>query len=133
MDSAFVDGTGLRWDCRVTWAAIRRSQAAGVDLTKVEEYLGDFYRCSPSLIDAIWSVVEPAAKAAGVTLEAFELRVGGENLEAARAALLAGLQNFFPKGRAVLIAAAVQSVEDQFEQIREQLPKQSTESPESSA
>jgi len=134
MDSAFIDGTGSRWNCRVTWAAIRRSQAAGVDLTKVEEYLGDFYRCSPNLIDALWSVLEPACKEQGIrTLAEFEERVSGEVLEGARDALLEGLRDFFPKGRAILIQAAANDVEKQLRALYVQLPKQSTESPESSA
>jgi len=134
MSSAFPDNLGVMWTCRVTWAAIRRSQAAGVDLALVENHLGEFYQCSPKLIDALWSVLEPACKEQGIrTLAEFEERVSGEVLEGARDALLEGLRDFFPKGRAILIEAAANDVEKQLRALYVQLPKLSTESPESSA
>lgn len=133
MSSVFSDSVGYVWNCRVTWAAIRRSQAAGVDLTLVEQHLGEFYQCSPKLIDALWSVLEPAGKEGGVkTREEFEERVSGEVLEAARDALLEGLAAFFPRGRVILIRAAANDVEKQLQALYAQLPKTCTELPESS-
>ena len=120
----FTDNNGRQWVCRVTWAAIRRSQAAGVDLAMVEQHLGDFYRCGQSLMDALWAVCGPGANC---SQEQFEEAICGETLEAAREALLAGVVDFFPKSRAKLITAAVAEVREQLANLESQLPKPSTE------
>jgi len=131
---SFSDDSGVSWNCRVTWAAIRRSAAAGVDLSKIEEYLGDFYRCSPLLVDAVWAVCCDDAYGLGVERPEFERRLTGDTLEAAREALISGIENFFPKGRGKLIRAAANEVAEQVAALVEQvaaehLPNSSTGSP----
>ena len=123
---SFSDGSGVCWNCRVTWAAIRRSAAAGVDLSKIEEHLGDFHRCAPSLVDAVWAVCCDDAKGLGVDRDEFEQRLTGDTLEDAREALISGIENFFPKARGKLIRAAADEVAGQIAALVAQLPKSST-------
>ena len=120
----FTDTTGRLWHCRVTWAAIRRSQSAGVDLSRIEEHLGDFYRCGQSLMDALWAVCGVGSH---ISQDDFELAIEGETLEQARDALLAGVVAFFPKSRAALIRAAIDEVRGQLAELESTLPKPSTE------
>lgn len=122
----FTDSQGSQWYCRITWAAMRRSTAAGVDLSLVEEHLGDFHRGSPKLIDALWAVLSPQAEEAKITREHFEDRMTGAVLEQAKDALLGGLEDFFPPSRGALIAAAEKEVKQQMEKLLA-LPNASTE------
>lgn len=120
---SFSDGVGVTWNCRVTWAAIRRSAAAGVDLSKIEDHLADFHRCSPALVDAVWAVCSMDAKSLDIDRDNFENRLSGEVLEAARVALIAGVEDFFPPGRARLIRAAENEVATQMRALLDQLPR----------
>lgn len=117
--TTFDDAAGRTWSCRVDWAAMRRSKAAGVDLSKYEEHLEAFYMLGPELIDALWAVVSPQGKNPGMveTLVQFEQSLTGEHLERARDALAAGVCEFYPESRAAHIKAAVQAVEEQVQKI----------------
>lgn len=125
----FEDIAGRGWCCRVDWSAMQRSQAAGVDLSRAEEYLGDFYRGSALLINALWAVVGPEATKVGVTREMFEQGIRGETIEAAREALLAGLEDFFPKSRGELMRVAADEVAAEIRALVEASRKRSIESP----
>lgn len=126
----FTDCSGQRWDMRVDWAAMRRSAAAGVDLSKVEEYLGDFYRGSVSLVDAVWAVISPEAERMRVDRETFERRVSGEVLEQMIEALRGGLTNFFPSRRGELIELADAEIRRELTDLLIRFAKPSTDSEE---
>lgn len=128
----FADAVGRRWFLRVDWAAMRRAKAVGVDLSRVEEQLGDFARGSLLLADTIWAVVSDAAADCGVSKEQFESGLTGEAMERGRVALLEGVEDFFPSGRAELIRAAATEVDAEIQSLRDRLRKPSTESPERS-
>jgi hypothetical protein len=128
----FKDNLGREWFCRVDWGAMRRSEAAGVDLSMVEVYMADFHRGSIKLIDALWAVLSPAAKAAEVTKEQFEQAMGGEAMILGREALLAGCKDFFPPSRAELITQADREISAEIRGLLKPLPKPSTVSPEKS-
>lgn len=123
--NVFEDNQGRKWSCRVTWAAIRRSANAGVDLSKVEEHLGEFYRGSASLVDALWAVC--GIGMTDMTRDDFETAIDKTVIDSAREALIAGVEDFFPESRAELIRAGVAEVEKQLADIRNQLRKPSTE------
>ncbi len=127
----FEDEKGRSWNCRIDWAAMRRAKGAGVDLSKVEEHLGDFYRGSVSLIDALWAVVAKQAETAKLSLADFEAGMTGDAISRGTEALVEGLRNFFPPSRSKLIAAANDEVKDGMAELHERFVKPSTESPES--
>lgn len=128
--NSFTDSKTRVWTCRITWAALRRSTAAGVDLSIVEDHLGDFYRGSPKMLDALWAVLSEDANTQNVDRDDFENSITGDTIESARDALLQGLKDFFPSQRAALIAAAAEDVKTQIEKLIS--PKPSTPSPGSS-
>jgi hypothetical protein len=128
----FKDAAGREWFCRVDWAAIRRSEAAGVDLSSIEEHLGAFHRGSIKLVDALWAVLQPAAETKGVTLEQFELGIRGTVLDTSREALLAGVSDFFPPLRSRLMRAANAEVTAEIQSLVSQSTRQSIASPVSS-
>lgn len=128
MTTTFADASGRTWTPRVTWAAIRRSVALGVDLSLVEDHLGDFHRGSVKLVDALWAVLSPDAELQKVSREEFEQQITGETLGEALDALLAGLRDFFPSQRSQLIERADADVKNQLEKLLA-LPNTSTESP----
>lgn len=128
----FADAAGRRWFCGVDWAAMRRAKAVGIDLSRCEEHLGDFARGSTALVDALWAVVALRATEEQVTKEMFEAGLTGEAMERGRVALLEGVEDFFPSGRAELIRAAATEVDAEIQSLRDQLRKPSIESPERS-
>lgn len=129
-DLRFKDAAGREWYCRVDWAAMRRSVAVGVDLSQVEAHLGDFFRGSTKLLDALWAVIGPAATAVGVSQEQFESGIVGEGMERARVALLAGVRDFFPKSRAEVIDAAESELHGEIRSLLSQSRRQFTDLPE---
>lgn len=128
----FKDALNREWFCRVDWAAMRRSVAADCDLSQIEGDIGDFHRGSVKLIDALWAVLSPEAAKVGVTLDQFEAGMFGEAIERGREALLAGVADFFPKARGLLIGQASQEVAAEIQALRDRLRKPSTGSQEKS-
>lgn len=127
----FTDSDGRQWVLRLTWAAMRRSAAAGVDLSKVELYLADWFRGSHTLIDALYAVLKPQCEAEKPPMdqESFEERIAGPVVPRAAAALVQALENFFPPERAELLAEALEETRREFAGLREQLRRSSTERP----
>ncbi len=126
---------------RVDWGAIRRSREAGVDLSMIEEMLGDFYRGSDRLITALWAVLSPTAKSEGIDKDTFESSVSGEAIAAARDALIESVAAFFPSDRRAMITVANSEVAHQIATLLKSLPQASpsestsasTEQPENAA
>jgi len=128
----FKDAQGHEWHISIDWAAMRRSAAAGVDLSKVEMYFGDWFRGSHTVVDALYAVCQPECerwKPAPLDRDSFEARIVGDVVPAAAEALVDALQNFFQKERAELLADAVQETKAEFAQLRAQLRKSSIGSP----
>lgn len=122
----FKDAAGREWFCRVDWSAMRRSEAAGVDLSIVEQYLGEFYRGSHKLVDALWSVLGPSAHEQQISREQFESGITGEAMVRGREALLAGCEVFFPSGRAMLMQQANAEIGAEIRGLLDRSRKQST-------
>ena len=119
---------------RIDWAAMKRAKAAGVDLSLTEELLGDFFRGSPLLAEALWAICKP--QAGGLTQEQFEAPRRGQVLADAIDALVAGLVDFFPQQRGKAREAAVRQVKEQIEALlsgsidsREKLESAQTNTP----
>lgn len=103
----FRDEHGHEWGLHIdvgTIARIRRDYA--IDLSKVlasreaiEELAGDVIK----LVDVLWGLVEPQAKTAGITAEAFATRLLGDSLEDAANALIEAIIDFFPSRRRELL------------------------------
>lgn len=129
----FKDAAGREWFCRVDWSAIRRSAAGGVDLSMLESHLGDFYRGSILLVDALWAVLGPEADKQNIDRETFEAGMVGEAMVRGREALLAGCTDFFPSQRAKLMHAANAEIVAEIRGLLSLSQKQSTELPAKSA
>lgn len=126
----FTDADGRQWGVRVDWKAMKRSRLAGVDLSMVEEMLGDFYRGSDKFIDALWAVISPEAAALKIDRDEFEGAIRGDAMQAARDALLEAVIGFFPSDRALMIQEANDQVREQMAELLSGLRKSSTEQPE---
>lgn len=127
----FTDATGRVWSGRVDWGAMRRSREAGVDLSTIEELLGDFYRGSDKLITALWAVMEPTARAEQCSREVFEGAVTGDVIAVARDALIDSVAAFFPSDRRAIITVTNHDVSQEFAALVSKSQKQSSGSPES--
>jgi hypothetical protein len=128
----FTDAAGHEWPVIIKWAGMRRAANAGVDLSKVELYLGDWFRGSHTLVDALYAVLHDqcaARKPAPLSKEEFEDAITGLVVPAAAQALVVALQNFFPPERAELLAEALEETKQEFAGLRDRLKKLSTEQP----
>lgn len=103
---------------------MRRAVAAGVDLSNAEQQLGDWFRGSVSLVDALWAVIEPQAKSLDVDRDTFERNCCGDTLDEALEALIAGIVDFFPSQRGRLLTAAAAEIK---REIAELVSKTQTE------
>lgn len=113
----FTDANGRVWTLRLDWAAMRRSKSAGVDLSKIEEVLADFYRCGTELAEAVWACVDLRGQVAN--RDDFEAALTGPVMDAARDALIEAVKDFFPESRREFITAAQADVVSQFAQVLE--------------
>lgn len=121
----FTDNTGHVWSLVIDWGAMRRSAAAGVDLSEVEVHLADFYRGSHLLVNALWSILREQCQSIRLTQEGFEARVTGAAVPAAADALIEALKRFFYQERAELLELAVAEVRKDFRELPDRLRKQS--------
>ena len=94
-------------------------------MSKVEEFLGDWYRGSASLVDALWAVC--GIGVTDITRDDFENAIDATVIDQAREALIESIKDFFPPSRSELIAAAVAEVEAALASLLSQLAKLSTE------
>lgn len=114
---SFTDTTRHKWAVDVTVATVKRvkAQLDGLDLLGVADPKSDLYRrlaFDPSFMcDVLYVVVRPEADAAGVSDEQFAGRLSGEVLDAATAALLNAIADFFPKGQRDLLRKAAGKID----------------------
>lgn len=99
---SFVDNHDppRRWDMRITAGTILRVQSqSDLLLTSLVDdgcqSLGELRDDWAKLVDIVWAVVEPQAKAENVRVEQFVEGLGGEALYHAYIALAEGLRDFF--------------------------------------
>ncbi|QDU39670.1 hypothetical protein Mal4_40160 [Maioricimonas rarisocia] len=107
--SNFTDRTGRTWQVDVNVAAVKRVRdTLGINLLAVLDdgarLLADLHDDPILLVDVLYVICRPEAETAGVDDEAFGRAMSGDALLAAHAALIEGLEGFFPNPgqRAVL-------------------------------
>ena len=98
----FKDNAGRDWTLAVNTAAIKRIRAAlDVDLMGVVEgeLLRRLYADPVLLVDVIYVACRPEADKVGVTDEQFGEAMAGDAIDAATAALVEEIVDFFPNRR----------------------------------
>lgn len=98
--STFQDNLNRKWRVEVTVRTVKRVRdLVGVDLYEAADGdLVDRIAADPCLLcDVICAVVRPQVEEAGLTDEDFAEGLGGDALDKATEALLAGLAEFYPE------------------------------------
>ena len=106
----FTDNAGRSWTVAVNVDAVKRVKSLlGVDLLEaVEGKLIERLASDPVLLcDVLYVLCKPQADQHNVTDEEFGRSMSGDAIEAATAAMLEGLVDFFPSRRRALLAKAV--------------------------
>lgn len=108
----FLDAEGRPWSVAVNVNTLKRvREMADVNLLDVVDgRLTERLAADPELlVNVLWAAVEPAARAATppVTAEQFGEAMAGDALDAATAALLEDLADFFPKGKREALRAVL--------------------------
>jgi hypothetical protein len=106
--ATFRDGNGREWHINVTVADVKRvKEQTGLLLTSLIENqltpLAQLLADPVALVDTVWVLVEPQAKAAGLTDEQFGQSLSGDSLEQMAAAFMEALTDFFPKRQSDLL------------------------------
>ncbi len=106
----FTDNAGNTWSLSITVDAVKRVRSLlSVNLMDVIEgtLLEKLSEDPVLLCDVLFAVVKPEADAKGITDEQFGRAMGGDAIEAATAALLDDLVDFFPSQRRKLLGRAL--------------------------
>lgn len=106
----FTDNTGRPWQVAINVDAVKRVKGLlSIDLMDategklLERLIGD-----PILLcDIIYALCKPQADASGISDEDFGRAMAGDAIEAATAAMLEELVDFFPSRRRALLGKAV--------------------------
>lgn len=111
--ATFRDGNGREWHINVTVADVKRvKEQTGLLLTSLIENqltpLAQLLADPVALVDTVWVLVEPQAKAAGLTDEQFGQSLSGDSLEQMAASFLEALTDFFPKRQSELLKTVLQ-------------------------
>lgn len=118
MPSGFKDLNGREWPVTVDGGAVVRvKNATGILLTELigGDAANQVAANPPLLMSILYAVCQPDAVAKDVSEEKFYAGLGGDGLEDATDALIAGIVNFFPKAR----RPVVQKIIDKGKQISE--------------
>lgn len=106
----FKDADGREWTITVDIGALRRIR----DLTKVDlvELIGNNLALALDadpvlLVDVLWAAVKPQAEQRKISDEEFGCSLRGEALDAALAALLEDLVDFFPERKRAMLRRAL--------------------------
>ena len=111
----FKDNADRTWTVQVNVDAIKRVRdLAGLDLlSAVDAALLEKLASDPVLLcDVVYAVCKGEADAKGVTDEDFGRSMAGDAIDAATAALLEELVDFFPRGRRQVLAKAMGKLRD---------------------
>jgi len=106
----FTDSTGRAWSLAINVDAVKRVKAlVNVDLLEtVEGKLIERLVADPVLLcDIVFCLCKPQADQLGVSDEDFGRAMAGDAIEAATAAMLEELVDFFPSRRRALLTKAV--------------------------
>lgn len=109
--SRFTDKLNRTWQLEITVAAMRRAKRHDIDLSMPVSQLQSFVMDDVFLTDALFAIIEPDAKAKGVTLEQFEAGLDGKVFAVARESLWEALYEYFDVGKSEMLRAAVASVQ----------------------
>ena len=104
----FTGNDGHEWGISLnSWTAREVKKATGVDLLDLETLtakLADAY----VLVDVLWVMVRKEAEAAGIADEEFGRSLAGDAIEAATAAMLEEIIDFFPQPRRPVLRKALE-------------------------
>ena len=106
----FRDNAGREWAIEVTVAAVKRVRSLiQVDLLEAADgKLLEKLASDPVLLcDVVFCLVQPEAKAKGISDEDFGRGLAGEAIERATSAFLEELVDFFPPARRRLLSKAL--------------------------
>lgn len=111
----FKDTKDRPWTVAVNVDAVKRVKArVEIDLLRVgsgdANLIVELADNPIMLVDVLFALCEPEAKAAGVTDEDFGKAMAGQAIDDATDALMAELSDFFPKGRRALLKAGLAKV-----------------------
>lgn len=110
----FKDTEGRNWTVVVNVQAVKRVKALlDIDLLEmIEGKLLDRFIASPILLcDVIYALCKPQADAAGVKDEDFGRAMAGDAIDAATAAFLQAVVDFFPSSRRAVLQKALAKVQ----------------------
>jgi len=111
--ATFRDGNGREWHIHVTVADVKRvKEQTGLLLTSLIENqltpLAQLLADPVALVDTVWVLVEPQAKAAGLTDEQFGQSLSGDSVDQMATAFMEALTDFFPKRQSDLLKTLLQ-------------------------
>jgi hypothetical protein len=106
--ATFRDGNGREWHINVTVADVKRvKEQTGLLLTSLVEDkllpLAALVSDPVRLVDTVWVLVEPQAKAAGLTDEQFGQSLSGDSVDQMANAFMEALTDFFPKRQSEML------------------------------
>ena len=105
--SKFTDKLNREWTIDITVAAMRRAKHNDIDLSMPVAQMKEYLMDDVFSADAIWAIVEPEAKAKGITLDQFDAGLDGKVLNAARESLWSAYYEYFDEGKAALLRSTV--------------------------
>lgn len=115
--ATFRDGNGREWHINVTVADVKRvKEQTGLLLTSLVEDrlmpLATLVSDPVKLVDTVWVLIEPQAKAAGLTDEQFGQSLSGDSVDQMAKAFMEALTDFFPKRQSAMLKTLLTKQKD---------------------
>lgn len=115
--ATFRDGNGREWHINVTVADVKRvKEQTGLLLTSLVEDklmpLATLVSDPVKLVDTVWVMIEPQAKAAGLTDEQFGQSLSGDSVDQMANAFMEALTDFFPKRQSAMLKTLLTKQKD---------------------
>lgn len=115
--ATFRDGNGREWHINVTVADVKRvKEQTGLLLTSLVEDklmpLATLVSDPVKLVDTVWVLIEPQAKAAGLTDEQFGQSLSGDSVDQMANAFMEALTDFFPKRQSAMLKTLLTKQKD---------------------
>lgn len=115
--ATFRDGNGREWHINVTVADVKRvKEQTGLLLTCLVEDklmpLATLVSDPVKLVDTVWVLIEPQAKAAGLTDEQFGQSLSGDSVDQMANAFMEALTDFFPKRQSAMLKTLLTKQKD---------------------
>jgi hypothetical protein len=108
MSHTFRDNSNREWTVSIDVAAVKRLKASSLEVDLMEAVGGDLLQRLTDdpilLVDVIYVLLKPQLDALNLSDEQFGQAMGGDSIDAATAAFLEGLCDFFPSGKRRILA-----------------------------